>query len=471
MVMQFEAGQHIHFIGIGGFGMSAIARVLLLRGFKISGSDRNKNALNQALARDGATVYIGHDASYVDGADMVIATSAAKPDHVEIVEANKNGIPVYKRNDIIAPLMDGYHVIAVAGTHGKTTTTSMLVHILQSCRLDPSYIVGGVMGNTGTNAGVGTSNIFVIEADEYDNMFHGLKPDSAVITNLEYDHPDFFESEEALYQSFLRFADNIQDCGELVLGLNGALSERLLADIQHHDYEIRTVGVNAESKADFYPYRIKQAAHFTTFAIKSDNMLICPHVGLPIPGMHNIQNAIMAQLVAGVRFEESALAIETFKTTGRRFDVQGEVDGVVVIDDYAHHPTAIRTTLEAVKMRYPDKQVWAIWQPHTYSRTKTLLDQYATAFDSADKVLITDIYPARETPIKGVDGASTAKAIQHEDVCHVSTFEQMVTLLIDDVEVPAVIIIMSAGDAVKIGADYLRRKHQMSRLNEAGHVD
>lgn len=392
--MKFEAGQHIHFIGIGGFGMSAIARVLLLRGFTISGSDRNRNALNQALERDGATVYIGHDASYVDGADMVIATSAVKPEHVEIVAAKDAEIPVYKRNDIIAPLMAGYRVIAVAGTHGKTTTTSMVVHILQQCSIDPSYIVGGVMGNTGTNAGVGTSDVFVIEADEYDNMFHGLKPDSAVVTNIEYDHPDFFKSEEALYQSFLRFADNIQDGGELLLGINGALSERLLSDIQHQDYDVRTVGIDSQMDADFYPDRIRQSAHFTTFAIKSDKMLICPQVSLLIPGMHNIQNAIMAMLVAGVRFEESAHALETFKTTGRRFDVQGEVDGVVIIDDYAHHPTAIKITLEAVKMRYPDKQVWAIWQPHTFSRTKTLLTEYVSAFEGADKVLITDIYPA-----------------------------------------------------------------------------
>ena len=203
--MQFIPGQRIHCIGVGGFGISAIARILLLRGFPVSGSDRNSNAFTEALSRDGATIYKGHAAEQVNAADMVIATSAVGDDHVEVAAARERGIPVYKRQDILAPLMEGNTVIAVAGTHGKTTTTSMIVHILHECGKDPSYIVGGTLASTGTNAGVGKDNVFVIEADEYDNMFHGLRPHIIVLTSIEYDHPDFFKSEDEMLASFSQF--------------------------------------------------------------------------------------------------------------------------------------------------------------------------------------------------------------------------------------------------------------------------
>ena len=221
--VKFVPGQRIHLVGIGGSGMSAIARILVERGFHVSGSDRNSNDLTEALARDGAIVHLGHDAAYVRGADMVLITSAVKDDHVEVVAAREAGIPVYKRQDVMAALMEGQKVIAVAGTKGKTTTTSMIVHILRECGADPSYIVGGVTGNTGTNAGVGKGEWFVVEADEYDNMFLGLRPDIAVITNIEWDHPDFFKTPEEMVELFRKFVGLLNKKSDYVY------SDRLIA--------------------------------------------------------------------------------------------------------------------------------------------------------------------------------------------------------------------------------------------------
>ncbi|MEQ8672246.1 MAG: UDP-N-acetylmuramate--L-alanine ligase [Aggregatilineales bacterium] len=460
--MRFEDGQTIHIIGIGGFGMSAIARILLLRGFTVTGSDRIANHFTESLAELGATVYIGHDANHVNGADMVLATSAVPQDHVEIVAAKAQNIPVYKRSDILAPLMAGKTVIAVAGTHGKTTTTSMIVHILIESGLDPSYIVGGVMANTGTNAGVGQGDLFVIEADEYDNMFLGLKPDIAVITNIEWDHPDFFKTEADLIESFRKFAELLPNGGTM---------------ITYDGYP--SVGVdpsnairqkNGDQEMRFVPQNIRTEPQQTVFDVALDGK-VYRDLRLTLPGAHNIRNALSAIAACGLGITDGVCeALATFKTTGRRFDVCGEVAGVIVVDDYAHHPTAIKATLEATKARYPEHTLWGIWQPHTYSRTSALLEKYAQSFGAADKVIVTDIYAAREAPVEGVDGDSVAKAINHADVTHVSGLETLTEWLLSEVKAPSVVIIMSAGDAIQVSSDFFRRKTPPTR-KEATYVD
>jgi UDP-N-acetylmuramate--alanine ligase len=449
-VMQFISGQRIHCIGVGGFGISAIARILLLRGFLVSGSDRNSNAFTEALSRDGAIIFKGHAAEHVKFADMVIATSAVGDDHVEVVAARERGIPVYKRRDILTPLMEGNTVIAVAGTHGKTTTTSMIVHILRECGKDPSYIVGGILASTGTNAGVGKDNIFVIEADEYDNMFLGLKPNIAVITSIEYDHPDFFKSEKELYRTFEEFVDLIGN-GHMVVCKDDPLALKL-ASQSSLDTLVRTYGTGANS---YYRAVNRQIGSFEVL----NQEKILGRVQLSIPGEHNIRNALAALRVAeivSVPFECAAKSLGTFQSTGRRFDVRGDFNGVTVIDDYAHHPTAVKFTIEATRSRYPNHQIWAVWQPHMYSRTQQLIDNYATAFKEADHVVITDIYAAREDPIPGVDGTWTARQIQHPDVQLTPSLSDAVNVLVEMVKAPAVILIMSAGDAPQIGVDYLK---------------
>ncbi|MBI1281807.1 MAG: UDP-N-acetylmuramate--L-alanine ligase [Anaerolineaceae bacterium] len=460
--LKLQAGQHIFLVGIGGSGLSAIARVLLGQGYKVSGSDRSLNSLTDALERDGATIYKGHDAAQIKGADALIITSAVKDDHVEVAAAKDAGIPVYKRQDIMADLMEGKTVIAVAGTKGKTTTTSMIVHILRECGQDPSYIVGGIMGNTGTNAGVGKGDAFVVEADEYDNMFLGLKPDIAVITNIEWDHPDFFKTPEDMVESFRRFVGLLDDYrGLLITCADNELAWDLAQELMKDGKLASGYGVD-----DIGSLRAKNITvdteGFTKFQVwtrESDLPLSKPFFArINLPGLHNIQNALAAIMVVAhaIPAPKWAKALETFKPTARRFDLRADVKGIAIVDDYAHNPMSIKAVIEAAKQRYPERAVWAVWQPHTYSRTQALFNQFVTAFDEADHVLVTDIYAAREAPIEGVTSAAVVAAMRHKDARHTATFADTVKVLRNEVQAPAVIIIMSAGDAPEIGVAYLK---------------
>lgn len=474
--MQFIPGQHIHFIGVGGFGLSAIARILLLRGFSVSGSDRGVGPLAEALARDGARIHKGHAAEYVNGADLVIASSAVPADHVEVVAAREAGIPVYKRSDVIGPLLAGHRVIAVAGTHGKTTTTAMIAHILTECGLEPGYIVGGMMKNTGTNAAAGRGEWIVVEADEYDNMFHGLRPDVAVLTSVEFDHPDFFDSKQAMMDSFRQFVAGLTADGVLI-ACNDTPEPREIA-LERREKGGRTLlyGLKKprQGSAGVWPDYLAWDSQTTTdgsivFALERPDDAAFKRLSsrMYLPGKYNIQNAVAALTVAhqlGVDLEAASRALTTFESTGRRFDVRGTAGPVTVVDDYAHHPTAIRACLDAARDRYPDADLWAVWQPHTYTRTKQLKRSYAAAFKAADHVLVTEIYAAREDPIPGVDGATIAEAVKNPDVHYAPDFDTAVDILTHGVSAstngrarPPVIIIMSAGDAPQIGEMLLAR--------------
>lgn len=474
--MKLQVGQHIHLVGIGGSGLSAIARVLLGQGYRVSGSDRSLNAQTEALARDGATIYQGHDAGQIAGADALIITSAVKDDHVEVAAARAAGVPVYKRQDIMADLMEGKTVIAVAGTKGKTTTTSMIVHILQECGKDPSYIVGGIMGNTGTNAGVGKGSVFVVEADEYDNMFLGLKPDVAVITNIEWDHPDFFKTEVDMVESFRKFVGLLPGDGVLVACADDRLAVELADERLGQELKTRTYGINVPGPYDLYLLPRRRRTYFwsywaddvhaarngTVFTFNQPGDVI-QAVQLPLPGSHNVLNALAALIAcdaaAHIRAADAAAALETFQPTARRFELRADVNGVAIVDDYAHNPMSIKAVLAAARQRYPDRDVWAVWQPHTYSRTQALFDQFVKAFDEADHVLVTDIYAAREMPIAGVTSAAVVAAMRHTDARHTPSFADAVAALSQRVRSPAVVVIMSAGDAPQIGIELLNFLH------------
>ena len=457
-------GQHIHFVGIGGAGLSAIARVLLQQGYHVSGSDRSASALTDALAREGATVYIGHDAQHVLGAELVVASSAVADDHVEVAMARALDIPVYRRRDIVGAVTGGQQVIAVAGTHGKTTTSAMIVHALRAAGHDPSYIVGGVLRATGTNAGVGCGPVFVIEADEYDNMFHGLRPHTAVVTSVEFDHPDFFATPSDMVQAFAHFVSLLPPDGLLVACADDPAALVLAQNRLVQGLPVTTYGLDS-GLAAWRGFNLRLEADATVFDAAHDGR---PRgaVRLRVPGAHNARNALAALAVAekqGVPFESAAAALAAFEGTGRRFELRGDVSGVAVIDDYAHHPTAIRVTLEAARQRYPERALWAVWQPHTYSRTQALLDGYAVAFGAADHVVVTDIYAAREQPIPGVTGAAAAAAIAHPKVHYAPGLADAARLLDMAARPPAAIVIMSAGDAPEIGAALLRRRRARSR--------
>lgn len=448
-------GQHIHLIGIGGSGMSAIARVLLQQGYYVTGSDRSGGEMIEALKREGAQIYHGHDATYVNEAEMVVATSAVTDDHIEILSAQAQGIPVYRRIDFIGKLTKGYQCIAVSGTHGKTTTTSMIAHILLQTGRDPSYIVGGVMGNTGTNAAVGDSNLFVIEADEYDNMFHGLRPQIEVITSVEYDHPDFFRTPNQMMDAFSHFVGLLPADGLLVACADepGALVFARNREIM--DLPVATYGIR-ESSAYWRARNIDSQTDHTSFDVYYKDHLQ-GRVALRIPGMHNVLNALAALIVTctlEVKFSAAAAALEEFRSSGRRFELLDDYNGVAIINDYAHHPTAIRTTIEAARLRYPEREVWAIWQPHTYSRTMTLMDNFAESFDQAHHAIVTEIYAAREKPIEGVSSLDLVNMMHHPDARYIPMLDDVVEVLLDDVKAPAVILVMSAGDATRISQDY-----------------
>lgn len=460
--MNFSPSQHIHFVGIGGSGLSAIARILVERGYQVSGSDRSLNDLTDALARDGATIYHGHDPAHIAGADLLIITSAVKDDHVEVAAAKAAGIPVYKRQDIMAPLMEGHNVIAVAGTKGKTTTTAMIVHILREVGADPSYIVGGVMGNTGTNAGVGKGKrkLFVVEADEYDDMFLGLRPKFIVLLNVEWDHPDYFSTHERMIESFRKFVNTPYEPGKyptVFACADDPVVRQLVAELSTQKWQgVKTYGLSTDANIRATNIRTNHQGH-TEFEMGMGGDFSYP-VTMPLVGTHNVRNALAAIWIAGpsadvpISFCVDALA--TFKATARRFDLRAEIRDIAIIDDYAHNPMSIKAVLEAGRMRYPGRAIWAVWQPHTYSRTQALFTEFTQSFAGADHVLITDIYAAREASIPGVTAESVVGAITHPDVRHTPTFADAVAALQQGVKSPAAVVIMSAGDAPQIGIYY-----------------
>ena len=456
-MLELKRHQRIHFIGIGGAGLSAIARILLERGYSVSGSDLKGSPLTAALAADGARVFAGHEARFVQGADLVLATSAAAPDHVEILAARALNIPVYRRKDFMGAILGDGDTIAVAGTHGKTTTTSMIIHILKSAGKDPSFIVGGTLANWGTNAGIGKGPSFVIEADEYDNMFHGLNPTLAVITNVEHDHPDFFQTPAQMRAAFRTFVETLAPGGSLIACADDDAALAIANEHRAAGGQATTYGISNET-ADWRAADPRFDGQLVTASV-SRHGSPSAEIKLSLPGAHNVLNALASLVAAGERGvcpEESAIALESFQATARRFEVRGERDGVIVIDDYAHHPTEIQVNIEAARLRYPEREIWAVWQPHTYSRIQQFWQGFTGAFHGADQALITPIYAAREEAIEGVTSPALVEAMSdHGSAVYAPSFEAAVDILRRGVRAPAVVLIFSAGDANQIADLYL----------------
>jgi UDP-N-acetylmuramate--alanine ligase len=450
---------HVHLIGIGGTGLSAIARVLLESGYTVSGSDRSLSPLAQSLQAAGVRVYLGHQPENISGADLVVRSSAISDDNPEVQAARAAGIPVYKRADFLGRLMQNCTGIAVAGTHGKTTTTAMITWMLVALQQDPSYIVGGVLKNLGANAHAGKGSIFVIEADEYDRMFLGLQPQMIVVTNMEHDHPDCYPTPADYALAFRQFCDRLQPDGTVFTCADDPGAQALYRDIAG-TRRAYTYGFAAD--ADYQALNLtlsaQGSAHFDAVHRQSDGSLTkLASVELHVPGEHNVRNALAAMAVAhqlNLSLAQAARALESFSGTGRRFEVRGEEAGVTVIDDYAHHPTEIRATLAAARARYHNRRIWAVWQPHTYSRTQTLLDAFAASFDDADRVIVTDIYAARE-PKQAFSGADIVRRMEHPAAQFISTLDAVSSYLIHQLQPGDVLIVLSAGDADQISANVL----------------
>lgn len=449
--------QRIHLIGIGGAGLSAIARILLQRGYRVSGSDLRASEITAALQEEGARVYHGHQAEHVADADLVLMSSAVAAEHVELRAARSRGIPALKREAFMAGLLAGQRTIAVAGAHGKTTTSSMIAHILREADADPSYIVGGAMGNTGKNAAVGTGDAFVIEADEYDNMFLGLEPQIAVVTNVEHDHPDFFATAQAQMSAFVDFAELLPAAGALVACSDDAGAADLLRRRKARQLPAVSYAI-ADATADWRATELVFSEGETSASILRRGEPL-GRLTLRVPGAHNVLNASAAIIVAGregISFEESAAALARFKNSARRFDVRGSRDGLILVDDYAHHPTEIRANILAARAAYPGHQIWAIWQPHTYSRVRAFWQDFIAAFDDADRVLITPIFAAREAPIAGISSRALAQAMAHHaSARYAPSFEHVAARLREDSAGPTVALICSAGDANQIADIFL----------------
>jgi UDP-N-acetylmuramate--alanine ligase len=449
--------KHLHCVGIGGIGISAIARVLLEQGIQITGSDLNLSPVALALIESGATVYSGHDAAYVGDADAVLVSSAIPEHNPEIVQARREGIPVFKRDQFLGQLMADKIGIAIAGTHGKTTTTSMLTYILVEAGFDPTFIVGGVIQQLGTNAHAGKGAHFVIEADEYDRMFLGLKPTAAAVTHLEHDHPDCFPTFADMRDAFESFLDLVPADGLIVgCGDHPAVSALL------ESYRVMTVqtcglgDTNDWHTAKVWPNSL--GGHDFEI-VRQEQDWGC--VRLQIPGIHNVQNALLAIAIAdwlGVDGKVICRALAAFSGTRRRFEFRGEANGVIVIDDYGHHPTEIRATLSGAKTRYGNRPLWAVFQPHTFSRTKTLWNAFLACFEQAEHVIVLDIYAAREKDSCGISAADLAADLAnqgHPDARHIADFDAAAEYIIKNVEPEAVVITLSAGDGNQVGQTVL----------------
>ena len=446
-----KKGAHIHFIGIGGISMSGLAQIVITEGYEVSGSDRSSSNITEKLEAMGAKIYIGHDSKNIEGADLVVHTAAVKMDNPEMKAAVEKGIRLIDRAEFLGAIMKNYrHAVGVSGTHGKTTTTSMLAHALIYADMDPTISVGGELDIIDGNIRCGKSDYFVTEACEYTNSFLKFYPTIALITNIEEDHLDFFSGIEEIRESFRKFAELTRGVGSVV-AMGGDENVRIALD--GCDLDVITYGM--DSQFDYYPENIEYHAGFPSFDVIHNGNKVC-HVQLNVPGDHNILNTLASVAVCelmGIDAKTAAKGIETFKGTHRRFEKKGFVNGAVVIDDYAHHPTEIKATLQAAKI-FPHNNIWCVFQPHTYTRTKTLWNEFVTAFDDADKLILTHIYAAREVfdgVTRAEDLAAEIREKQSIDAQYIDKFEDIAEYLKENVKEGDIVFTMGAGDVTNIG--------------------
>ena len=461
MMDNLDSVREVHIIGIGGAGMSAIARVLKGRGVDVRGSDQKAGRLVADLRDEGIPVAIGHAADNIAGADLVLASSAVPEDNVELASARERKIPIMQRPEFLPLLTADHDVIAVAGAHGKTTVTGMITAILLANDRDPTYIVGGVVESLGTNAQAGDGEYFVIEADEYKNTFLALTPSIAVVTNVEYDHPDCFPSPRFLRLAFGDFVDRIVPGGLLVACNDDEVAHAVAASYHANGGRLALYGLRPGKGLGWRAVDLKPNARggvtFTALHVEVPQ----GEVVLSIPGDHNAENALAALAVTvgacNVPFETARAALESFSGTARRFEVLGEAQDVTVIDDYAHHPTQIRALLQAAAQRYLEQRLIAVWQPHTFSRIKALWDDFLCAFDGADRVLVLPIYAAREVDDGSVDHRQLAEALRHPFVEAASSLDDAVDRLRAQVAPGDIVLFMGAGTEYVVGERLLKR--------------
>jgi len=450
VLTEHEESKPIHFVGIGGIGMSAIAEVLLEEGYTISGSDLRLSPITDNLARKGAKIFQGHAAENIGEAGLVVISSAVPLDNAEVLEAKRRGLPVIKRAEMLGRLMADRFGIAIAGTHGKTTTSSLIALILEQAGLEPTILVGGEMLDLGTNAKLGKGRYLVAEADEFDGSFLQLKPQMAVVTNIEPDHLDTYGSFEALIDAFHQFMASVPEQGYIV----ACSDDARIRGVLETNLKAKTIsGYGISTQAEWQAVALKPNAQGgTDFTVERKGERI-GRFSIRLPGEHNVANAlaaIAASFLLGIEETKVRQTLASFRGARRRFEIKGEVGGITVVDDYAHHPTEIIATLKAARTRFGKRRIICVFQPHTYSRTKFLFKEFTTAFGDADEVVITDIYAAREKDTLGISAADLATAICHPIVRYIGDLTEAAESEGERLQPGDVLMTVGAGDVDKV---------------------
>ncbi|MEK3848819.1 UDP-N-acetylmuramate--L-alanine ligase [Paenibacillus sp. FSL R7-0340] len=443
--------EHVHFIGIGGYGMSAIARVMLEMGYTVTGSDVASQELTEKLAAKGAKIYIGHTPEHIAGADIVVYSTALSRDNVERVAAEELNIPTLHRSQMLARLLNERKGIAVAGAHGKTTTSSMIALVMERCNVDPTYIIGGEITNLGTNAKAGKSEFVVAEADESDGSFLQYHPWQGIVTNIEADHLENYDGDfNRLKSAYVQFLSQIRPDGAAIVCADDQNIREMLPQLQ-----TRVITYGVEHEADYMATDIQLGDRRLSFTMSRKGIALGT-IELSVPGKHNMYNAmatVISCLEAGIPFDQIAATIVEFHGAKRRFQVLGESNDILIIDDYAHHPTEIEATISAA--RATGKRIIAVFQPQRYSRTFFLLDAFSRAFSEASEVIITDIYsPAGEKQIEGVHSSKLVDLIvqnSNANAIYLPTKEAVIEELKDRLQPGDLVLTMGAGDIWKAG--------------------
>ncbi len=460
----FRHVKKLHFVGIGGIGMSGIAELLINQGFKITGSDINDSKVIQNLKDKGAEIFKGHHTNNITDADVLVYSSAVNEDNQEIIAAHKKNIPIIRRAEMLGELIALKETsIGVAGTHGKTSTSSMAGAMLSKAKLDPTLVVGGLVRNINTNSLLGEGDIIVVEADEFDRSFLSLQPTIGIITNIELEHTDCYEDLDDLQNAFTQFANASPFYGAVIIGNQSPAAAEIIPNIKR---PVVTFGLSKES--DFYASDIIHNKSETTFTVyhKDKNLGV---IHLKVPGEHNVLNAL-ASVALGIEmnipFHDIAAGLESYRGVRRRFDIKGEANGIMVVDDYAHHPTEVRVTLKSAKNGW-NRRIIGVFQPHLYSRTRAFYQEFAIALMETDILVVTDVFPAREEPIEGVNGkmvADFAKDSGHKNVFYIENLENLEKKLDNICQSNDMIITIGAGNIWRYAESYM---NHLNNLEEA----
>lgn len=452
----YKKTQHIHFVGIGGIGMSGIAQLLANLGYRVSGSDLGQSLITDSLARRGCTVHIGHQKEWIDGADVLVTSSAIADDNPEVLAARQQGIPVIMRAEMLAELMRLKKFgIAIAGSHGKTSTSSMVSWMMAQAGLDPTIVVGGKVDSLGGNAKLGEGQFLVAEADESDGSFLKLSPVLEVITNIDLEHLDYYRDIDHIKQSFLQFIDKVPFYGAAIVCLDDRHVSEILPEIER-----RVITYGLTSQSDLHAEQISFEEGRVRFTVKQADETL-GDINLAPPGMHNVYNglaAICVGLELDIPFPVIADALRSYGGVQRRMQHKGTESGITVVDDYGHHPTEIRATLAAIKQAWPEKRLVVMFQPHRYSRTKGLFEEFLTCFHQADVLVMTDIYAASETPLEGVSSELLLMKIQQHGQRYTSYISNVHDLAIQirPLLLPGDLVLsLGAGNIVKAGEELL----------------